>query len=107
MAGMPLGPPPIAVVMMSCASAGKLTSSAVSRRKTDVVKRRMKFSPRKMSLFVFGQVQPAADPVLLVDQRAAADLRPLLPALSVAVLEQDHQVRSEEHTSELQSLRHL
>src|ERR1039458_8488527 len=93
MAGMPLGPPPIAVVIMSCPSAGRLTSSAVSRKKTDVVKRRMKFSPRRMSLFLFGQLEPAADPALLVDQRAAADLRPLLPSLSVAVLEQDHQVR--------------
>ena len=41
MAGMPLGPPPMAVVITSCANAGRLTSIAVSRSKVDEVKRRI------------------------------------------------------------------
>src|SRR5580698_1001530 len=93
MAGIPLGPPPITVVITSCcAKPGTLTSNAASINAIDIVKRRMNFFSWKSWVRVDSLLERQ---VVRADrqQRTPADLRALLPGLPLGVLEQDHQVR--------------
>src|SRR6266498_860569 len=89
---MPLGPPPIAVVMMSCVCAGRLTSNAVTRRAANIVKRRMYLFSSEF--WVRGRVSSGQSRSLLFqwNHRAAADQGSLLPRIARAIPVEDDQV---------------